>query len=127
MFVVRASVWLAALEAFRPDIAAATAAAWARARTDARFVRPGKAEFAAVPSESIDYAVMERCPGSAFDIRMVPWLQAGTTSVRWDAVWQVASKDPGQCVERRRPGAGQQQYPGARHQPPGRRGRRARS
>ena len=71
MFVLRASVWLAALERFRPDIAAACRAAWAPRSTDARFVRPGKVEFTAVPSESVDYAVMERCPGSDIDIRVV--------------------------------------------------------
>ena len=93
MFVVRASVWLAAIEHFRPDIAAATRGAWAARSTDARFVRPGRDEFSAVPAESIDYAVMERCPGSAFDIRMVP-LAAGWNDLgAWDAVWQVAAKD----------------------------------
>jgi len=93
MFVLKASVWLAALEAFRPDIAAATASAWKARSSDAKFVRPGKAEFAAVPSESVDYAVMERCPGSRFDIRMVA-LDAGWNDLgAWDAVWQVAGKD----------------------------------
>ena len=93
MFVLKASVWLAALEAFRPDIAAATRSAWQARSTDAKFVRPGKAEFAQVPSESVDYAVMERCPGSAFDIRMVS-LAAGWNDLgAWDAVWQVAAKD----------------------------------
>ncbi|WP_293994918.1 mannose-1-phosphate guanylyltransferase/mannose-6-phosphate isomerase [Sphaerotilus sp.] len=93
MFVLKASVWMQALETFRPDIAAATRAAWTVRKTDASFVRPGKAEFAAVPSESVDYAVMERCPGSEFDIRMVP-LSAGWNDLgAWDAVWQVARKD----------------------------------
>ena len=93
MFVLRASVWMTALEKFRPDIAAATRTAWASHQTDGRFVRPGKAEFAQVPSESVDYAVMERCPGSEFDIRMVP-LEAGWNDLgAWDAVWQVADKD----------------------------------
>ena len=93
MFVVRASVWLAALAQFRPDIAAATRAAWAARTTDAAFVRPAKAEFSRVPAESVDYAVMERCPGSAFDIRMVP-LAAGWSDLgAWDAVWQAAAKD----------------------------------
>jgi mannose-1-phosphate guanylyltransferase / mannose-6-phosphate isomerase len=93
MFVVRASVWLAAIEHFRPDIATATRSAWAAHTTDARFVRPGRDEFSAVPAESIDYAVMERCPGSPFDIRMVP-LAAGWNDLgAWDAVWQVAAKD----------------------------------
>ncbi len=93
MFVVKASVWLKALGQFRPDILAATQAAWAVRSTDGRFVRPGKAEFEQVPSDSVDYAVMERCPGSAFDIRMVP-LDAGWNDLgAWDAVWQVAPKD----------------------------------
>ena len=39
MFVLRASVWMTALERFRPDIAAATRAAWAARKTDAKFVR----------------------------------------------------------------------------------------
>ena len=93
MFVLRASVWLAALERFRPDIAAACRAAWAPRSTDAAFVRPGKAEFSAVPSESVDYAVMERCPGSGIAIRMVE-LDAGWNDLgAWEAVWQVADKD----------------------------------
>lgn len=93
MFVLKASVWLKALAQFRPDIDSATRAAWAARSTDAKFVRPGKAEFAAVPSESVDFAVMEKCPGSAFDIRMVA-LDAGWNDLgAWDAVWQVAPKD----------------------------------
>lgn len=93
MFVLRASVWVKALERFRPDILEATRAAWAARKTDAKFVRPGKAEFAAVPSESVDYAVMERCPGTDVPLRMVA-LDAGWNDLgAWEAVWQVAEKD----------------------------------
>jgi len=93
MFVLRASVWLKALDTFRPDIAAACRASWAARSVDASFVRPGKTEFAAVPSESVDYAVMEKCPGSPFDIRMVE-LAAGWNDLgAWEAVWQVLPKD----------------------------------
>ena len=92
MFVLRASVWMAALERFRPDIASACRAAYAARSSDAAFVRPGKAEFAAVPGESVDYAVMEKCPG-VLDIRMEP-LAAGWNDLgAWEAVWQVAPKD----------------------------------
>ena len=92
MFVLKASVWMAALERFRPDIATACRAAWAVRSTDTKFVRPGKAEFMAVPSESIDYAVMEKCPG-VLDIRMQA-LSAGWNDLgAWEAVWQVAQKD----------------------------------
>jgi mannose-1-phosphate guanylyltransferase/mannose-6-phosphate isomerase len=93
MFVLRASVWLAALRTFRPDIANATQAAFDACVTDECFVRPDREMFAAVPSESIDYAVMERCPGSEFEIRLLP-LEAGWDDLgAWDAVWQVAQKD----------------------------------
>ncbi|ARN24020.1 mannose-1-phosphate guanylyltransferase/mannose-6-phosphate isomerase [Piscinibacter gummiphilus] len=95
LFVMRASVWMAALERFRPDIATACRAAWAARKTDANFIRPGKAEFAAVPAESVDYAVLERCPGTEFGIGMVP-LAAGWNDLgAWDSVWQVADKDAG--------------------------------
>jgi mannose-1-phosphate guanylyltransferase/mannose-6-phosphate isomerase len=93
MFVLRASVWLKALQTFRPDISLACQAAWAAKNQDAQFIRPGRIEFAAIPSESVDYAVMEHCPGSAFPIQMVP-LDAGWSDLgAWDAVWNVMPKD----------------------------------
>jgi len=92
IFVLRASVWINALERFRPDIAAACYKAWAARSSDGKFVRPGKTEFAAVPADSIDYAVMEKCPG-VLDIRMQE-LNAGWNDLgAWEAVWQVAEKD----------------------------------
>ena len=97
MFVLKASVWIAAMELFRPDILHAARAAWAARDTDANatFVRPGKAEFMAIAAESIDYAVMERCPGSPIAISMVP-LDAGWNDLgAWDAVWSVLPKDAG--------------------------------
>jgi len=93
MFVLRASTWMKALERYRPDIAAACRAAHAARQIDHKFVRPGKAEFAAVPAESVDYAVMERCPGSDIELSMVV-LEAGWNDLgAWEAVWQVAPKD----------------------------------
>jgi mannose-1-phosphate guanylyltransferase/mannose-6-phosphate isomerase len=97
MFVLRASTWLSALEQFRPDIADATKKAW-QARTadpagNAVFIRPGKEQFSSIPSESIDYAVIEKCPQSNFSIKMVV-LDAGWNDLgAWDAVWQVGNKD----------------------------------
>lgn len=94
IFVVRASVWLKALQQFRPDIASATQTAWNGRSTDAPFIRPDRDAFAAIPSESVDYAVMERCPAAPeFDIRMVP-MNAGWSDLgAWDAVWEVSAKD----------------------------------
>jgi mannose-1-phosphate guanylyltransferase/mannose-6-phosphate isomerase len=97
VFVLKASVWMAALERFRQDISQSARAAWASRTTDrnisSAFVRPGKAEFAAIPSESVDYSVMEHCPGSDFTIKMVK-LDAGWSDLgAWDAVWNVLPKD----------------------------------
>jgi mannose-1-phosphate guanylyltransferase/mannose-6-phosphate isomerase len=93
MFVLKASVWLAAIEQFAPAILQATCTAWAARKTDGAFVRPGRAEFESIPSQSVDYAVMEHCPSSSFLIQMVP-LDAGWNDLgAWDAVWQVQPKD----------------------------------
>jgi mannose-1-phosphate guanylyltransferase/mannose-6-phosphate isomerase len=93
MFVVKASVWLAALNNFRPDIPKACQAAWTARKQDGQFIRPDKDLFAQVPSESVDYAVMEKCPGSSQSIHMVP-LNAGWNDLgAWDAVWNVLPKD----------------------------------
>ena len=93
MFVLKASTWMKALESFRPDIAKAARAAWTGRAVDQKFVRPDKALFGAVPAESVDYAVMEKCPGTTTAIRMCE-LAAGWNDLgAWDAVWQVAPKD----------------------------------
>jgi len=93
MFVLKASTWLKALGQFRPDILQTTQVAWDKRSADEKFVRPGKPEFLAIPSESVDYAVMEHCPGSVYPIRMVP-LDAGWSDLgAWDAVWNVLPKD----------------------------------
>jgi mannose-1-phosphate guanylyltransferase/mannose-6-phosphate isomerase len=93
LFVLRASRWLEALSLFRGDIASAVESAWSRRSIDGKFVRPERAAFEAVPSESVDYAVMERCPGSEIALRMVE-LDAGWNDLgAWDAVWQTAAKD----------------------------------
>jgi mannose-1-phosphate guanylyltransferase / mannose-6-phosphate isomerase len=89
MFVLRASTWLKALQHFRPDIATTTKTAWEGKTIDAPFIRPNKEAFTQVPSESVDYAVMEKCPGSNYSIHMVQ-LDAGWNDLgAWDAVWQV--------------------------------------
>lgn len=100
MFVLRASTWLAALKEFRSDILGATETAWVARKTDqsgeTKFIRPDAGIFKTIPSESIDYAVIEKCPGnstSQFSIKMVE-LNAGWNDLgAWDAVWQVGKKD----------------------------------
>lgn len=93
MFVLKASTWIKALGQHRPDILHATKAAWASRSVDEKFVRPGRSEFMAIPSESVDYAAIEHCPGSGVPIKMVP-LDAGWNDLgAWDAVWEGLPKD----------------------------------
>jgi mannose-1-phosphate guanylyltransferase/mannose-6-phosphate isomerase len=95
VFVLRASAWVEALRRFRPDLAAAGDVTFRTAVSDAAFLRFDPKTFAAIPADSIDYAVME--PASRADsgvsIRMVP-LDAGWSDLgAWDAVWQVGAHD----------------------------------
>ena len=97
MFVLKASVWLSSLQAFRLDILDATKRSWVNKSLDAssvaEFIRPDKDLFKMIPSESIDYAVIEKCPSSQFPIQMVE-LNAGWNDLgAWDAVWQVGKQD----------------------------------
>ncbi len=92
MFVLKSSVWLKAINRFSPKIAESCVKAWGKLEEDNSFVRPNPDLFKYVPSDSIDYAVMEHCPGK-LSIKMVP-LNAGWNDLgSWDAVWQVADKD----------------------------------
>jgi mannose-1-phosphate guanylyltransferase/mannose-6-phosphate isomerase len=97
IFVLRASTWLTALKEFRPDILDATQKAWQQKTKDkadgTQFIRPNKELFASIPGESIDYAVIEKCPGSNYQTKMVE-LKAGWNDLgSWDAVLQVGNKD----------------------------------
>lgn len=93
MFVLRASTWLKALQHFQPQMAAATLQAFVGKTHDAQFVRPDAEAFANIAGDSVDYAVLERCPDSAFAVHMLP-LAAGWNDLgAWDAVWQVGARD----------------------------------
>lgn len=93
MFVLKASTWLKALVHFSPAILNTTQQAFSKKTVDAQFVRPDQEAFTNIPSDSVDYAVLEKCPGSAFNIKMVP-LDAGWNDLgAWDSVWQVSTQD----------------------------------
>ena len=79
MFLVRASVYLQELEAFRPDIHAACAKAIAGEQQDLDFHRPGT-EFCACPAESIDYAVMEKTSRAVVVPAEMQWSDLGSWS-----------------------------------------------
>jgi len=96
LFVLKASVWLKAIAALHPAILAACRAAHAGGTPDADFRRVDRDAFAACPSDSIDYAVMEKLLGASapgIPAYVVP-LSAGWSDVgAWDALWQILDKD----------------------------------
>jgi mannose-1-phosphate guanylyltransferase/mannose-6-phosphate isomerase len=97
VFILRATTWLSALAQYRPDIAKASEIAWNNKAMDqsgeVTFVRPDKTLFTAIPDESIDYAVIEKCTAGTFSVKMVE-LDAGWSDLgAWDAVWQVGRRD----------------------------------
>lgn len=89
MFLFQASSYLKALEDCAPAIFDAAARAYGQAEHDLDFIRLDEASFAACPSDSIDYAVMEKVKNGA----MIP-LDAGWNDVgSWSALWEIGEKD----------------------------------
>ncbi|WP_093536198.1 mannose-1-phosphate guanylyltransferase/mannose-6-phosphate isomerase [Stenotrophomonas rhizophila] len=89
MFLFKASRYLAELELFQPEMLVASRNAWQLARRDTDFTRLDKDAFAAVPADSIDYAVMEKTA----DAVVVP-LDAGWNDVgSWTALRDVSPQD----------------------------------
>jgi mannose-1-phosphate guanylyltransferase/mannose-6-phosphate isomerase len=89
MFLFRASRVLAELERFRPDIVQACRAAFDGAARDGDFVRLDSAAFTACPSDSIDYAVMERTDAAMVLPVDIGWNDVGS----WSALWDVTDRD----------------------------------
>ncbi len=89
MFVFKASRYLEELEKFNPEMLAACRDAYQKATTDLDFTRVDRAAFESCPSDSIDYAVMEKT-----DSAVVIPLDAGWNDVgSWSALWDVSAKD----------------------------------
>ena len=120
ILMMKRSTWLAALDEQQPPIGEACRLAFAGSRTDGPFMRPDREAFTACPSDSIDYAVMEKLvgtdaqtdapkgaapakgaaatkstPGDTEHVRavVIP-LDAGWSDIGgWAALWAVSSKD----------------------------------
>ena len=95
IFAVRASVWLEAISSFRKDIFASCERAYRQGKRDGAFLRIDKGAFGECPSDSIDYAVMERITEEAGTTQaLVLPLAAGWSDVgAWDALWAIEDKD----------------------------------
>ncbi|MDD2740270.1 MAG: mannose-1-phosphate guanylyltransferase/mannose-6-phosphate isomerase [Methylomonas lenta] len=89
MFAFKAGCFLRELEKFNPQMLKVCREALAAAKVDLDFTRLDKDIFLTCPSDSIDYAVMEKTDKAA----VIP-LDAGWNDVgSWSALWDVTGKD----------------------------------
>ncbi|HEL3783759.1 TPA: mannose-1-phosphate guanylyltransferase/mannose-6-phosphate isomerase [Stenotrophomonas maltophilia] len=89
MFLFKASRYLQELERFQPAMLAGSRQAWQQARRDADFTRLDKDAFTAVPSDSIDYAVMEKTADAVVTPLDAGWNDVGS----WTALRDVSQQD----------------------------------
>ncbi|KZX56984.1 mannose-1-phosphate guanylyltransferase/mannose-6-phosphate isomerase [Halioglobus sp. HI00S01] len=89
MFLLRADAYLAELGEHNPAMRTACEQAMASAATDMDFVRPDAEAFAACPSDSIDYAVMENTRLGGVVSLDCGWSDVGA----WSALWDVHPGD----------------------------------
>lgn len=89
IFLFRARVYLGALERFEPKMLAAARAALAGQALDAARLTPDCDAFEQCPSNSIDYAVMERADRVACVPVDMGWSDLGS----WDALHEISKRD----------------------------------
>lgn len=89
MFLMRASDYLAELGRFAPEILNACRTAIGQPCHDMDFIRIGRDAFAVCPSDSIDYAVMERTERAVVVPMDAGWCDVGS----WSSLWEISDKD----------------------------------
>ena len=89
MFMFRASVYLDALKTHAPEIYTASEAAVSAATRDLDFIRVGVSEFENCPSDSIDYAVMEKADNVVVIPVDIGWSDVGS----WSALHDIGDVD----------------------------------
>lgn len=89
IFLLRADMYLGALAVHAPEMLAAAGAAMAGAARHGTHIHPDTAAFAACPSDSIDYAVMEKADHVAVVPVSMGWSDIGS----WDALHDFGQKD----------------------------------
>lgn len=89
LFAMRPSVWIEELGHFRPDIVAATRTAHSKGTRDRDFFRVDAESFHVCPSDSVDYAVMEKTSRAVFVFLDAGWSDVGA----WSAVAEVCKSD----------------------------------
>jgi mannose-1-phosphate guanylyltransferase/mannose-6-phosphate isomerase len=90
MFLLGAKAYIDELAQHAPAMLAACRQALASAECDLDFVRLDAEAFAACPSDSIDYAVMEKTARGVVVPLSCGWSDVGS----WSTLWDIGSQDP---------------------------------
>ncbi len=96
IYMVKASEWLKLIGLYRADILLACEQSFAEANRDKNFIRINPDRFAQCPSDSIDYAVMEKItsPIANQSTGIVIPMDAGWSDVgAWSALLNIGEKD----------------------------------
>ena len=89
IFVLHAATFISELEAYEPEITAAVRASIEAAEPDLLFLRLGEESFAASPSISVDYAVMEKTSKATVLPIDIGWSDVGS----WSSLWDINKHD----------------------------------
>ena len=89
MFMFKASVYLSELEKYEPEILSACQKSCQTEFYDLDFIRLNEQEFLKCPSQSIDYAVMEKTKNASMVVLDANWNDVGS----WTALWDSQVKD----------------------------------
>ena len=89
LFMLKASVWMEELHRFRSDIAIAIEKAFKKGKQDQDFFRAEQELFKQCPSDSIDYAVMEKTDRASVLPLTAGWSDIGA----WSSLWEVSEQD----------------------------------
>ena len=93
MFVVGAKFWLETIKSLRFDIFQQTLNAFQGMTKDNHFFRPNKQTFSKIPSESIDYAVIEKCNSANIPLKVVLLKTSWNDLGSWDSLWSFEDKN----------------------------------
>lgn len=88
IFLFRADAYLAAMERHQPDMLAAVKAAMAQAKRNSAHIFPDPIAFTDCPSDSIDYAIMERENHVACVPVSMGWSDVGS----WDSLHAISPR-----------------------------------
>ncbi|WP_084457146.1 mannose-1-phosphate guanylyltransferase/mannose-6-phosphate isomerase [Desulfogranum mediterraneum] len=89
MFTFSAQTLLAEMQLYAPEVVECMAEAVEQGRFDGVFFRFNREIMASCPSDSIDYALMEKTRNAAVVEADIGWSDIGS----WQALWEVADKD----------------------------------